>query len=102
MHHKTHYNTVTAALNALREKGFDKNFYTKNGKIYCESQELNPEDLQIIEVYRYEGATNPADESIVYAIKSKTGIKGAIVDGYSADTESSEVIKRIPINTDSH
>jgi hypothetical protein len=103
MHRKSHYTTVSKALEDLSEKGFDKNLYIKNSKVYCDSEELKSEDLQIVEVYRYEGATNPADEAIVNTVKSKTGIKGAIVDGYglSADNESADVIKRIPMKTES-
>jgi hypothetical protein len=42
----------------------------------------NASDYQIDELYRYEGETDPADESSVYGIRNtKTGEKGVFVAG---------------------
>ena len=44
---------------------------------------LNPGAYQIDGVYRFEGPTNPDDESILYALSSvEYGIKGVLVNGY--------------------
>jgi len=65
--------------------------------IICNQQKFNPEDFKIVEVYRYEGDSDPADEAIVYAIESKNGLKGVLVNGYgiSAETLSSEMAKKL-------
>jgi quercetin dioxygenase-like cupin family protein len=52
-------------------------------------------------VYRFEGASNPDDESIVYAISSaKFGVNGVLVNGYgiSADEASSKLVERLQTN----
>lgn len=37
------------------------------------------EDFDIIEVYRYEGDTNPDEEATVYGIESNDGKKGILI-----------------------
>jgi hypothetical protein len=50
-----------------------------------------------VEIYRYEGDTDPADEATVYGIASKSGIKGILVTGYGAsgDTMSEEILAKL-------
>jgi hypothetical protein len=44
---------------------------------------LNADEFDIDEIYRFEGETDPADEMIVYAISSGTkGIKGVLVNAF--------------------
>lgn len=78
-----HYATVIEALKILNEKGFEYD-YNINEKEIIE----NPEDFEIDYIYRYEGETNPDDESMVYGIKSKNGRKGVYVSGFSANSIS--------------
>ena len=50
-----------------------------------------------MDVYRYEGDTDPADEASVYDIESKSGMKGILVTGYgvSDDTFSTELLAQL-------
>ena len=50
--------------------------------------QLYPEDFMIDEFYRFEGMSNPSDNSIVYAISSKAGIKGVLIDAYGVYAEN--------------
>lgn len=71
------YAGADEALSELRAKGFvvDYNF---NSFEIIES----PNDFEIIYIYRYEGMSNPDDESTVYGIKNiKSGKKGVFVAG---------------------
>ena len=40
------------------------------------------ENLAIVEHYRFEGASDPDDMSIVYALESSDGTRGTIADAY--------------------
>lgn len=40
------------------------------------------EELTIVERHRFEGASDPDDESVVYAIESQDGIRGTLVDAF--------------------
>jgi len=94
---ETHYATVSAAIEQLRKKGFTVDFNLKENCIVCHPEKFNPKDFEIVDVYRYEGNTDPADEAAVYAIESKTGIKGVLVTGYgiSTDSMSTEILNKL-------
>lgn len=89
MHHKSHYSTVSEAINKLREEGFVTDFNIEDNSIVCSTERFKVEELEIVDVYRYEGDTDPSDEAIVYAIESKSGVKGILVNGYGASSDSS-------------
>jgi len=79
-----HYATVSKALDQLHEKGFTIDFNLLESDIV-----KNPQNFEIVHIYRYEGDSNPDDEATVYGIKSiKNGKKGVFVAGYSANTDS--------------
>lgn len=59
---------------------------------------LSHDDFEIDTIYRFEGESNPDDESIVYAISApKFGVKGTLVNGYgiSSDEASAALIERL-------
>ncbi len=62
---------------------------------------ITREDFEIIEVYRFEGNSDPADEAIVYAIESNKGQKGVLVNGYgpTSDAMTAEMAKKLQIHT---
>ena len=96
----SNYDTLSAAVNSLNERGFTKDFNIAFDKLIChETNEcLNPHEFEIMEVYRFEGETNPSDEAVVYAVESKDGtMKGTIVNAYGiyADPKSDEMIKKL-------
>src|SRR6478736_3279917 len=94
MEHKTHYDTVTNAIEALRKQGFTTDFNIEDNSLVCEGLKFNADNFEVVDVYRYEGNTDPADEAAVYAIKSSNGLKGILVTDYgaSADTSSAEIL----------
>ena len=78
-----HYATVSKALQELADKGFTVDFNLEEDRIIN-----HPDDLEIVEIYRYEGETDPGDEATVYGFKAKDGEKGVFVAGYMAYAES--------------
>ena len=97
------YDTVVAALNGLRARGYTVNFNIAFDKLMCSENKicLNAGEFEIVEVYRFEGNSNPADEDVVYAIESKDGnIKGVISSAFGlyADAASAEMISKLSIH----
>jgi hypothetical protein len=92
-----HYSTVTNAINNLREQGFTIDFNLEENCIACHLDKFEANDFEIVDVYRYEGNSDPADESAVYAIESKTGLKGILVTQYGIDLDnnSTEILKKL-------
>jgi hypothetical protein len=91
------YETVSEAINGLKKRGYNLDFNLKENCIVCHEDKFNPEDFEIVEVYRFEGDSDPADEAVVYAIESKNGRKGVLVNGYgiSADAMSAEMARKL-------
>ena len=94
------YDTVTEAINDLKKRGFNLDFNLQENCLVCQERKYNPEDFEIMEVYRFEGNSDPADEAVVYGIESNDGLKGVFVDGYgpSAESMSSEMVKKLQMH----
>ena len=97
------YDTVTGALNGLKARGYITNFNIAFDKLICGEKKtcLNPGEFEIVEVHRFEGNSNPADEDVVYAVESITGnIKGVITSAFGlyADAASTEMIKKLTMH----
>ena len=84
------YRTLSEATNDLKKRGYSEDLNLKATCVECPSHNLQlyPEDFKIDAFYRFEGMSNPSDSSIVYAISSKSGMKGVLVDAYGVYSES--------------
>ena len=93
------YDTVTAAVNGLKKRGFTTDFNLDENCIVCHQDKFDPADFEIVEVYRFEGNTDPADEAVVYGIESKTGLKGVLVNAYGpySDSMSADMAAKLKI-----
>ena len=94
------YDTVTAAVQGLKQRGYTLDFNLSENCIVCHEDKFNPEDFEITEVYRFEGNSDPADEAVVFAIESNKGHKGVLVNGYgpSSDEMSAQMAKKLSIH----
>ena len=96
-------NTLSQILEKLRQKGLDNEIkMTDHGKMQGVgfNKIYSPEDLSIIKTYRFEGDSDPADETIVYAISSvNKHLKGTLINAYGvyADTVSDELIEKLKV-----
>lgn len=88
MEHQTHYATVSKAIEELHKQGYTTDFNLEENDIVCSVGKFGANDFEVIDVYRYEGDSDPGDEAAVYAIKSSNGLKGILVTGYGASSES--------------
>lgn len=93
------YDTVSQALNGLKSRGYTIDFNLEENCLVCEDNQFEAEDFEIVEIYRFEGSTNPSDEAIVYAIESKNGLKGVLLNAYGiyADPVSETMAKKLSI-----
>jgi hypothetical protein len=94
------YDTVSEAVNGLKQRGYTIDFNPQYDCIECvQTGRLTPEEFEITEVHRYEGNSDPADEAVVYAIESRHGQKGVLVNGFgvSAEALSDEMIAKLKI-----
>lgn len=90
------YETLVDATNDLMKRGYTANLSMEGDTIADKSKDIHmtADEFSIDEFYRFEGASNPADTSIVYAVSSpKYHLKGIIVNAYGtyADDSSSAI-----------
>ncbi len=97
----TTYETLTDALQDLQGRGFTHNFNLESDALHCPELDLrlHPEHFAISELYRFEGMTDPDDNTILYAISSNTGVKGVLVNAYGpyADTLSADMAAKLSL-----
>ena len=84
----------------LQQDGYTHNFKaTEDDMLQClETEDLfRPEQVKIINFFRFEGMSDPEDNSILYVIETDNGLKGTLVDAYGAygDDNLEEFIKAV-------
>lgn len=97
MERKTYYASVSVALEELRKKGYTVDFNLEENCLVCGLEKFATDDFEVAEVYRYEGDSNPDDESAVYGIISSSGLKGVLVTGYGNATDglSAAILRKL-------
>ncbi|HLZ17327.1 MAG TPA: hypothetical protein VKQ08_09820 [Cyclobacteriaceae bacterium] len=96
------YETLTAAIQDLKMRGYTNDFNIHPEWIECPPMQLKfkADEFHVDEVYRFEGATDPDDSAVLFAIQSSSGVKGILVDAYGAytDSMSPEMIRALTID----
>ena len=94
-----HYDTLTAAITSLRQQGYVEDFNLRTNFVECRKGEIQlmPNEFEIDKIFRFYGPSDPDDESILYAISSKHGLKGILVNGfgYSSDPLTQEMVDKL-------
>ncbi len=91
---RPNYRTLSETISDLKSKGYTIDFNIAS----VFSPVLSPNDFEIDRVHRFEGASNPDDQCILYAISSSNlSVKGILVNGYgiSAVDETNEVVSKL-------
>ena len=87
---KEEMKTLVACINSLVKSGFTEDFKITGGKMKALKREKSyiPEEVKILSFYRFEGESDPADNSILYAIETADGSRGTMVDAYGPYADS--------------
>ena len=97
----TSYTNVVEAIEGLRTRGFTANFeFLDHTFRDVESgRTFRADELTIVEHFRFEGASDPDDMSVVYAIESIDGLKGVIADAFGlyADADLGGFLETVEI-----
>lgn len=96
------YDTLIEAIQDLKELGYTYDFNLMDNHIHCKdiSTSFGPDDFNVSAVFRFEGMSNPSDNSILYAVETMTGIKGLLLDSYGVYSGeiSEELLQKLKIN----
>lgn len=85
------YNTLSETMNELRREGYTEDFNLQQNCLECRNGQYKvfADEFKVDKYFRFEGASNPSDSSILYAISSDTKkLKGLLVNAYGIYSES--------------
>lgn len=98
------YKTLTHALEELKKQGYTRDFNLQEEAIECSSSKdkFQPAQFTIVGAYRFEGMSNPDDNSVLYAIETDNGDKGTLVDAYGTYSQaiSPEMAQKLKVDYD--
>ena len=94
------FGTLSQTIEGLKKYGYTIDFNIDEDCLISHKTgtTLSPDEFEIDAVYRFEGASDPDDEAVVYAISSpKYGVKGVLVNAYGpyADAAASTLIQKL-------
>jgi len=94
------YTTLVEAINGLKAKGYTEDFNLKESYLDWgnSKHQLSPDDFKVDHVFRFEGESDPEDQTVLYAISSeKYNLKGTLVNAYGiySDNAANEIIKKL-------
>jgi hypothetical protein len=94
---KTEMTTLVSCTNRLTQEGYTENFVPKKEGIEAPSKEKTyiPSECRIVNYYRFEGESDPADSCVLYAIVTDDGTKGLLIDAYGGPYVNQKVGKFI-------
>ena len=95
------YRTLDRVIEELKKRGFVERFDVRGGRLRAlgSGRTFDPGDLTIREYQRFEGVSDPDDASIVYAIETRGGTKGLLVDAFGpyANPEVGRLLETVEI-----
>ena len=92
--------TLSGTLAELRKQGYTEDFNLQQNCLECRNGEFKvfSDEFMVDHYYRFEGASDPSDQAIVYAISSDVhDLKGVLVNAYGIYSEvvTDEMLKRL-------
>lgn len=91
--------SMATLLNKVFNDGYTEDFKVtdrglesvQNGKAY------QPEEVNVVNFFRFEGTSNPDDEAVIYVIETGDGTKGTLTDAYGVymDPQVSAFMKQV-------
>jgi len=94
------YVTLSETMNELRKEGYVEDFNLLQNCLECRNGQFKvfADEFKVDKYYRFEGASNPSDAAILYAISSDTrGLKGVLVNAYGiySETVTDEMLEKL-------
>ena len=91
--------SLALCLNRMVLDGYTDDFkIVDSGLKSLKSERVyNPEEVHVKNYFRFEGQSDPNDNTIMYVIETTDGLKGTLVDAYGpyADVKLSEFMQQV-------
>jgi hypothetical protein len=101
MQDKEEERSLVNVENKLKQDGFTQDFTVVNGRLqtigHDSEKSYAPDEVTIVDFYRFEGESNPDDMSILYALEARDGVRGTISSAYGTygDSDALEFLTQV-------
>jgi hypothetical protein len=93
------YADLAEAVEDLKSKGYENLFEPDGDAFRCTRLDMreSAENISIVETWFFEQGTDPGDESTIYALTTKNGVKGYIIlsFGMHIDRDKAALIDKL-------
>lgn len=94
-----HMKSLSSCLNKMVLEGYTDDFkISDKGLKSLKSEKIyQPEQINIVNFFRFEGQSDPAENTIMYVIETTDGAKGTLIDAYGpyADQKLTEFMTNV-------
>jgi len=94
-----HMKSLALLTNKMVLDGYDDDFkITDKGLKSLRTEKIyQPEQINVINFFRFEGQSDPDDNTIMYVIETTDGLKGTLIDAYGpyADRKLSDFMNNV-------
>ncbi|MCU0352444.1 MAG: hypothetical protein MUD08_01695 [Cytophagales bacterium] len=91
---------LSACVKEMQEKGYTTDFKVENDLLRGFNSETTyqPEQVKIVNFFRFEGTSDPDDMTILYVIETDDEQKGTLVDAFGtyANQDLDAFLQRVP------
>ncbi|MCC2545692.1 hypothetical protein LJY25_04485 [Hymenobacter sp. BT175] len=101
MQDKEEERSMVNVENKLSKDGFTQDFKVEGGRLHTfvadSPKTYGPEEVTIVDFYRFEGESDPDDMSILYAIQCADGVKGTLSNAFGvyADDQVEAFLRQV-------
>jgi hypothetical protein len=76
--------TLAGAMDDLGRRGFTEHFVVAQRRLrgVTSGKTFPPADVSIAEYHRFEGISDPDDLAILYALETRSGLRGTLTDAF--------------------
>jgi hypothetical protein len=76
--------TLAGTIHELAGRGFTEHFMLVRGRLGAANigSVFGAEDVTVSEYHRFEGISDPGDMAILYAIETRSGVRGPLADAF--------------------
>jgi len=91
--------SLATCLNRMVADGYIEDFKVTDQGLESLNKHCNytPEQIEVVNFFRFEGISDPDDNAILYVIETNDGTKGTLIDAYGIynDSRISRFIKEV-------
>ncbi|ADY53593.1 hypothetical protein Pedsa_3054 [Pseudopedobacter saltans DSM 12145] len=76
-----HYDIVSPAVERFKDQGYTLDFDVEGDFLVSSGEKVPFKDVELTDVFHFENQEDLSDDSVVYAVSTKNGLKGVLVTG---------------------